>query len=167
MTDRRATGPPRSRRRGEAGAGADTKTRTEAPLAALDILGAFAEEKEPSGSAEAKDAAARDLLAELAALDRKMVGMAAVRDPRDGSIGVSFVSSVGATVIYASGRFGVTVEHVKTQVPLRFNRGRGIFEGEATDASRVPGPGEPKERRRDALAVIAETIVEAMKKQGW
>jgi hypothetical protein len=134
---------------------------------ALEVLGAFAEKKEPSGSAEAKDAAARELLAELAALDKKMAGMTAVRDPRDGSVGISFMSSVGATVLYASGKFGLIVEGVKTQVPLRFNRGRGVFEGEAADTSRVPGPGDPKERRRDALAVIAETIVEAMKKQGW
>lgn len=134
---------------------------------ALEVLGAFAEKKDPSGSAEAKAAAARELLAELAALDRKMTALTAVQDPRDGSIGISFMSSVAATVFYSSGKFGVMVEGVKTQVPLRFNRGRGIFEGEAPDMSRVPGPGEPKERRRDALAVIAETIVEAMKKQGW
>lgn len=132
---------------------------------ALEILGTYAEQKNPSASLDAKAAAARELLEELAAFDRKMVDLAARRNPGDGSVALGF-SFGGATVFFSSGKFGVLVDDLKVQVPVRFNRARGVFEGEAIDELRVPVPGELKARPRDALGVIARTIVDAMKNVG-
>jgi hypothetical protein len=136
--------------------------------AALDILGAYAEEKNPSGSYHEKDAAAKNLLEQLVALDGKMVDLVAVADPRYASMTVAVSCSfAGARVAYSqqSGAFVVFADDLKLPVPVRFNRARGIFEGEAVDESRVPAPGEEKGRRRDALAVIADVVVDAMKKR--
>lgn len=136
---------------------------------ALEVLGAFAEQKDPSSSYRAKDEAAKELLQQLAALDAKMIDLAAGEDPRfrhtTVSVGFSFA---GARVTYAptQGFIAFSGNDIKVPVPLRFNRARGIFEGEAVDTSRVPVPGELKDRRRDALAVLAEAIVEVLKKQG-
>lgn len=136
--------------------------------AALEVLGVFAEQKNPSASGNAKIEAARELLAELAALDGKMVDLAAGFDPRfrGPTVAVS-LSFAGARVTYSAGQdkfFAFIGDEVKVSVPLRFNRARGVFEGEELDTSRMPVPGGPDKMQRDALVVLAEAVVEAMKK---
>jgi hypothetical protein len=135
---------------------------------ALDILGAFAEKQNPSGSLREKDLAARRLLEEFASLDGQMADLTAIVDTRYQqaavAVSVGFASAV-VTYMPRAAEFVVLVDDIKFPVPVRFNRARNAFEGDVMDASRVPTPGEPKECPRDALTVIAEVVVEALKKQ--
>jgi hypothetical protein len=128
-------------------------------MQALEILGAYAEEKNPTRGMDAREAAAVALLEELRSLDKRVVDLAAVRQ-HDGSVAIGF-SFGGATVTYMSGRFHCAAdEHSKpVPIPLVFNRARNVFEGTTVDATRVPVPGEPVQKKRDALAVIADALV--------
>lgn len=128
---------------------------------ALEILGAYAEKKNPSASGDAKDAAAGELLEQIVALDGGAFDLRATRHPGLARVTVSFGFG-GATVQYASGNFLVLTDSVKVPVPLVFNRVRRVFEGEALDSETNPVPGERRQKRRDALAVIADAIVQAL-----
>ena len=136
---------------------------------ALEVLGAYAEQKNPSSSYRAKEQAAQELLNQLAALDGQMVDLSAGADPRfrGPTVGVS-LSFAGARVTYVSGRerfIVFTDDDTRVEVQLHFNRALGVFEGMQFESARAPVPGEPIERRRDALVVLAEAIVEVMKKE--
>ena len=50
--------------------------------AALEVLGTYAEQRDPSSTYRAKDEAAKELLQQLAALDAQMIDLAAGEDPR-------------------------------------------------------------------------------------
>ncbi len=130
---------------------------------ARQILGAYAEKKNPTRSSEARETAAKLLLDQLQEkLDKSMADLAAVRQP-DGSVAIGF-SFGGVRVRYISGRFLVTADEYSKPitVPVVFNRGLGIFEGEEFDTKTNPVPGATKERRRDALAVIVEAVVKGI-----
>jgi hypothetical protein len=135
---------------------------------ALEILGAYAEQRSPSDSGSAKVEAVNELLRQLAALDGRMLDLAAGPDPRFRGFTVAVsLSFGGARVNYSASQnkfIAFVDDEIKVAAPLRFNRARGIFEGEEVDTSRWPIPGDPKERRRDALVVLVETVVQAMKK---
>jgi hypothetical protein len=126
---------------------------------ALEILGAYAEERNPARSIDAREAAATVLLEQLRRLDKRFVDLAAVRNS-DGSVAIGF-SFGSAKVSYLSGRFYCQAdEHSKrVAIPLSYSRARNIFEGTTPEATTVPVPGDPVEKKRDALAVIAEAIV--------
>jgi hypothetical protein len=134
-------------------------------LEALEILGRYAEGKNPSASLDAKFAAAAKLLKRVEGLDNQMPGLTAERD--GDTVAVTF--GFGTVLVQYNrhqGKFAVREADGNKwrEVPLVFNRARANFEGSAVDSTTVPVPGEPKEKRRDALAVIAEVIVDAIEK---
>lgn len=136
---------------------------------ALEVLGVYAEQKDPASSHSLKEQAAQELLRQLAALDGQMVDLSAGADPRfrGPTVAVS-LSFAGARVTYLAGRDRFVVftgDDNKVEVQLHFNRVRGVFEGMQFESARAPAPGELIERRRDALVVLAEAIVEVMKKE--
>jgi hypothetical protein len=130
-------------------------------LEALEILGRYDEAREPSAYAEAKTAAALKLLADVEAFDKKLPNLRTQHVSND-TIAVNLFTG-GVLVQYnvRNMMFAVRAGGDWSPVPLAFNPARGTFEGRDADRA-TPTPGEPKDKRRDALAVIAEAMVKAM-----
>jgi hypothetical protein len=128
---------------------------------ALEILGAYAEKSEPHTSDPQKKTAATELLEAVAAL--KLPGLATRRE--DDSVWIGFSGDVVRVVLARGNHFLVVTETNKPhEVPLVFNRATLKFESKNLDqSSRIPVPGEPKEKRREALAEIADLVVKVLK----
>lgn len=128
---------------------------------ALTILGAYGDEVEPRWVAAEKRVAAEELLDAVAAL--KLPGLATRRD--GDVVWIGFGTNEVRVAHARGGHFLVVTEMNKPrEVPLVFNRGAGRFESPNLETvRRVPVPGEPVERRREALAEIAEMVVNVLK----
>lgn len=129
---------------------------------ALDVLGAFAEVVDKYGAAEERQKAAMELLASVATLGEKSVG---IRSGPGGAGQRAAWVAVGddatAAVILQGSTFYVQHGDKHVTVPLVFNRRLQRFEGAELDDPAIPR-GEPK-RRRDALLELMMCVVALMR----
>lgn len=113
---------------------------------------------------ERRKQALKDLFNQILTLDGK-AGISAMRDSE-----TTIIFGVGATAkcvvltpdYYGNGiRYGTDPKASQTELikGLRFNAATFKFEGTADDEFYVPIPGEPRQRKRDALAVIVEALL--------
>jgi hypothetical protein len=127
---------------------------------ALRTLGQVAEETDPDASTRQKAEAANELLAAVAEL-KKLPGLETRRDGDSVWIGTG-VRTVRVLLARGS-HFLVATDSDRAEVPLVFNRSESKWESKKIDDSLVPVPGDPKIRRRSALAEIATYVAKALR----
>ena len=128
---------------------------------ALEILAAYGDETESHTVSEQKKEAASELLDAVASL--KLPGLDTRRE--GDSVWIGFTANAVRVLLTRGNQFLVATSTNRLhEVPLVFNRVTLKFESKNPDQSgRIPVPGEPKEKRREALAEIADAVVKALK----